>query len=250
MAFDSRQLQLKQKFIDGRGVWNDDWENFLKLDPDFFEKYLNWMLVPIKKRHLPPKVQEFIYITVNAAATHLHSPGIRAHIRAALDVGATKEEILEVLQLTSTVGIHACNIGVPLLLEVMKEEGVYKAQPLDSYRERLKAEFTEARGYWHQFWEEFLELDPEFFDGYTAFSSAPWKTGSLEPKYKELMYCAFDCAATHLYRPGLKVHMQNALRLGATPQQIMEVLEISSLIGISAVTTSMPMLADALQTKA
>lgn len=242
MPLEGRYEELKQKFLTGGGVWGDDWNAFLELDPLFFEKYLNWMLVPVKKRHLPTKVQEFIYITVNAAATHLHVPGIRFHIRAALAVGATKEEIMEVLELTSTVGIHACNIGIPLLVEVLKEEGMYTAKPMDEYRERLKDEFIASRGYWHVFWDDFLKLDPEFFEGYTAYSSSPWKTGSLEPKYKELIYCAFDCAATHLYRPGLRVHMQNALRLGATADQIMEVLEIASLLGIHGVTQSMPIL--------
>ncbi|KAH8812103.1 carboxymuconolactone decarboxylase [Xylogone sp. PMI_703] len=247
MSLDAKQLELKQKFVDGRGIWTEEWEHFLRLNPIFFEKYLNWMLVPVEKRHLPAKIQEFVHITVNAAVTHIHPSWIRAHIQAALAVGATKDEVLEVLELSSTVSIHACNIGIPTLLEVMKEEGLYQPKPLSDYQQRLKSQFTESRGYWHAFWEEFLELDPQFFDGYTALSSSPWKSGSLEPKYKELMYCAFDCACTHLYRPGLKVHMQNAIRLGATPEQVMEVLEIASLIGIQAVTTSMPILADELK---
>ncbi len=69
------------------------------------------------------------------------------------------------LELTSTLGIHACNIGVPLLLEVLEEAGVRKGpKPLDAHQEELKAEFTKNRGYWHQFWEGFLETDPELFE--------------------------------------------------------------------------------------
>ncbi|RFU30813.1 hypothetical protein B7463_g5520, partial [Scytalidium lignicola] len=249
MSLTVKQLELKQKFVDGRGIWTHEWESFLKLNPIFFEKYLNWMLVPIENRHLPAKIQEFVHITVNAAVTHIHRPAIRAHIQAALAVGATKEEVMEVLELSSTVSIHACNVGIPLLLEVLKEEGLYAPQPLSDYQQRLKTEFTESRGYWHPFWEELLELDPNFFDKYTALSASPWKSGSLEPKYKELMYCAFDCACTHLYRPGLKVHIQNALHLGATSNQVIEVLEIASLIGIQTVTTSMPILAEELEKK-
>jgi hypothetical protein len=33
----------------------------------------------------------------------------------ALELGATREEILEVLKLTTRLGIHACNVGVPIL---------------------------------------------------------------------------------------------------------------------------------------
>ncbi|WP_221336994.1 carboxymuconolactone decarboxylase family protein [Thermocatellispora tengchongensis] len=59
---------------------------------------------------------------------------------------------------------------------------------------------------------------------------------------KELIYCAFDASATHLYAPGLKLHMRNAVRYGATAEEIMEVLEIVSVIGIHAATTAAPML--------
>ncbi len=55
---------------------------------------------------------------------------------------------METLELTSTLVIHACNIGVPLLVEVMKEMGGYESylEGRDE-RERLKEEFTRKRGY-------------------------------------------------------------------------------------------------------
>jgi alkylhydroperoxidase/carboxymuconolactone decarboxylase family protein YurZ len=68
----------------------------------------------------------------------------------------------------------------------------------------------------------------------------------LEPKVKELVYIAFDAAATHLYVPGLKLHMRNAVRLGATAEEITEVLEIVSVIGIHAATVGVPILAEEL----
>ena len=161
--------------------------------------------MPVRKRVLDPKVREFIFIAADAAATHLYAPGIRQHIRAALDVGATAAEIMEVLELTSTLGIHACNIGIPLLIEVLEEEGLRTGPAeLTPRQEELKAEFTANRGYWHEFWDGLLELDPELFAAYVEFSSVPWRNGVLEPKVKEFVYIAFDAAATHLYVPGLQ----------------------------------------------
>ena len=118
------------------------------------------------------------------------------------------------LQLTSTLGIHACTVGVPLLQE---ELGGGRAGPSrrrsTERQERLKADFEEKRGYWHPFWDDLLELDPDFFEAYTEFSSYPWTNGVLEPKVKELIYTAFDASATHLYVPGLRQHIKNALAL-------------------------------------
>jgi alkylhydroperoxidase/carboxymuconolactone decarboxylase family protein YurZ len=249
MTLTTEQLQIKADFVQVRGMWSDTWERILELDPSFVRGYLNWSGLPWRRGVLEPKVKEFIYIAVDGAATHLYEPGIRQHIRAALAWGATAAEIMEVIELTSTLGIHACNIGVPLLIEVLEEEGLRSGPvPLDEYQERIKAEFTANRGYWHEFWDGLLELDPALFEAYTEFSSIPWKTGPLEPKIKELVYTAFDASATHLYVPGLKLHMRNAIRLGATTEEIMEVLEIASVIGIHAATVAVPMLAEELAT--
>jgi alkylhydroperoxidase/carboxymuconolactone decarboxylase family protein YurZ len=59
---------------------------------------------------------------------------------------------------------------------------------------------------------------------------------------REFVYIAFDTSSTHLYRVGLKLHIENALGYGATPQQILEVMEIASVIGIHTVTTGAPIL--------
>jgi len=59
---------------------------------------------------------------------------------------------------------------------------------------------------------------------------------------KELVYCAFDCASTHLYVPGLKLHMKNALGYGATPQEIVEVLEIATLLSLHTAHVAAPII--------
>jgi len=251
MSLSEKQLQAKAAFERSHGTWNAAWDSLLRLSPGFVEAYAGFAAVPWQKNHLPDKVKAFIAMVADAAATHLYRPGIQEHIEVAIAHGATREELVEVLQLISTVGIHASNVGVPVLLDVLEEEGMRDGpEPLDARREALKSSFIDNRGYWHSSWEGLLELDPELFDAYVEFSSEPWRTGVLEPKVKELMYCAFDAAATHLYVPGLKLHMRNALRYGATQEQIMEMLEIVSLIGIHGALEAAPLLEQALDRSA
>jgi alkylhydroperoxidase/carboxymuconolactone decarboxylase family protein YurZ len=247
MELTPRQQEIKADFIRLRGTWSDAWQGTLELDPEFLAAYLNLSLVPWRKTHLDPKVKELIYIAVDANATHMYLPGVRQHIKAALALGVTAQEIMEVLELAATLGIHAMNIGVPILVEVLAEKGLRTGPaPLNEYQEELKAEFTKVRGYWHSFWDEMLELDPELFAAYTEFSSVPWQTGVLAPKVKEFVYIAFDTAATHLYVKGLKLHIENALGYGATAQEILEIMEIASVLGIHAVTSSVPILIEEL----
>jgi alkylhydroperoxidase/carboxymuconolactone decarboxylase family protein YurZ len=61
------------------------------------------------------------------------------------------------------------------------------------------------------------------------------------------VYCAFDAAATHLYVPGLKLHYHNAFGYGATPEEIMEVLEIATQLSTHTSHLAMPILEQALQ---
>ena len=245
VSLTQRQQEIKDEFIRVRGAWGEAWEDVLRLDPEFLVAYLNFSAVPWRKNHLDDKVKEFIYIAIDANATHMYLPGVRQHIEAALKLGATRQEIMEVLELSATLGIHAMNIGVPILVEVLQEKGLRTGPaPLTEDQERIKADFTKTRGYWHAFWDEMLELDPELFAAYTEFSSHPWHHGTLEPKIKEFIYIAFDTAATHLYAKGLKLHIENAVGYGATAQEILEVMEIASVLGIHAITTAAPILAE------
>ncbi len=117
-----RQRQLKEQFTRERGYWNPLWDGVLRLDADFFEAYLNFSAVPWKNGTLEPKVKEFIYIAIDASTTHLYEPGLRLHIQNALGYGATKEEIMEVYELASVLGIHTCTLGVPVLMEELEQQ--------------------------------------------------------------------------------------------------------------------------------
>jgi alkylhydroperoxidase/carboxymuconolactone decarboxylase family protein YurZ len=99
------------------GDWNPLWSTLEQWDPDFMEAYLQLRNVPFTKGPLPKKYKELILIAINAATTHLYAPGVRRHIRNALSHGASREEILETIQLTTVLGIHACNLAVPILEE-------------------------------------------------------------------------------------------------------------------------------------
>jgi alkylhydroperoxidase/carboxymuconolactone decarboxylase family protein YurZ len=116
-----RQRELRDAFISERGYWNEFWDGLLTLDPEFFQAYLQFSAVPWRNGTLEPKIKELIYIAIDAATTHLYEPGLRQHIRNAIKYGATREEVMEVLELVSVLGIHACTLGVPILLEEFEQ---------------------------------------------------------------------------------------------------------------------------------
>ena len=240
--------RLRDEWTEAHGAWNEDWDDFAEVDPGFFERYVELAGHPWRHGPLDPKIKALVQLSVDAAATHLYAPGVRHHLRVAVSLGATPAEIVETLELTATMGIHACNVGVPILLEELEAAG----QPLEEgprteRQEEIKALFTTKRGYWNSFWDGILRLDPEFFAAYTSFSAYSWEQGVLEPKVKELIYTAFDVSATHMFTPGLRQHIRNALALGATKEEIMEVFELASGIGAKAFAVGAPALREELE---
>jgi alkylhydroperoxidase/carboxymuconolactone decarboxylase family protein YurZ len=97
------------------GYWNPNWDPIAEVDKVWMEKFLNMGLHG--KHVLDPKTYELIAIAVDASCTHMYAPGVRTHMRKALELGVTFEEIAAVLQLTSVLGIHTMSMGAPILLE-------------------------------------------------------------------------------------------------------------------------------------
>jgi alkylhydroperoxidase/carboxymuconolactone decarboxylase family protein YurZ len=200
MSLTDEQQQLKQRFDAelGSKAFDESWSRLLKHSPEMFAASLRLTAVPKKRGALSAKIQSLVLLAVAAASTHLHVPNIHRHTRSALRNGASKAEIVETLILTSTLGIHACNIGVPILFEVLRENGQELPKGMDGMSEeqwKLKEDFEKKRGYWHGFWEDFLRLSPDFFGAYTEFSSVPWTNegghGVLEPKVSLYTFISF-----------------------------------------------------------
>ena len=78
-------------------------------------------------------------------------------------------------------------------------------------------------------------------------SAHAWEHGSLEPKVKEFIYCAFDASATHMFEVGLRQHIANALRYGASAEELMEVFELASGIGVESFALALPALREAVR---
>jgi alkylhydroperoxidase/carboxymuconolactone decarboxylase family protein YurZ len=235
--------RLRAAWTEAVGAWTEDLGDFAEVDPGFFERYLDLAAHPWRHGVLEPKVKALVQLSVDAAATHLYGPGVRHHLIRALELGATAAEIIETLELTATMGIHACNVGVPILLEELAAAGrPLETRPLTAREEEVMADFIAKRGYWNDFWDGILRLDAEFFAAYTAFSAWSWEHGVLEPKVKELIYTAFDASATHMFLPGLRQHIRNAIAYGATREEIMEVFELASGIGAKSFALAAPVL--------
>jgi alkylhydroperoxidase/carboxymuconolactone decarboxylase family protein YurZ len=213
-------------------------------DPVWADTCERMALNPWKYEVLPRKTVELIGLAVNAACTNLNPEGTRRHIRAALDAGANRDEILMVIKMASLLSIHSCSLGAPILLEEAKAAGV--GAPEHRHSPTLLCDKLRAVGQWNEAWTPFYNLDPTWTEEFVAAGIPAYAGGVLSPKLAELLSIAFDASFTHMYAPGTRRHIKAALKLGATMEEIMEVLKLCVIEGVQACNLGVPILAEEL----
>ncbi|MFC4941884.1 carboxymuconolactone decarboxylase family protein [Pseudonocardia sp. GCM10023141] len=195
----------------------------------------------------PPYMPGLVKVAVCASTTTLYLPGLRAAIREALAAGATREHVVEAIAQSSVLGIHAAYSGLPILRSELASAGLSEAEAdpdLDARRTEIRTAFGAARGGWNETLDDILALDPELLAAYGTFSSVPWRSGRIPARFKELIYLAIDVQSTHLYEPGIRLHLGRAFTAGATREQVIAVIRIVTLIGFHAAEVGLPLLAE------
>ena len=227
---------------------NSPWASALgqlqEWDPEGAEPLLRVGASPWTSGVLPRKEVELISLALYCACTNLNEPGTRRHIRGALDAGATRDEVLWVLKGGAAMALHSCSLGVPILLEEMKAAGVTAAG--GPKPETPACDAMKAMGQWNTAWDPFYELSPLWTEEFLAFGIGLYEGGLFTPKFIELISIAFDASVTHMYAPGVSRHVKGALKAGATPEEIMAVLQICVSMGLQAVAQGVPILAEEL----
>jgi alkylhydroperoxidase/carboxymuconolactone decarboxylase family protein YurZ len=227
------------------GPWDDAFIQLAQWDPAWATACRKMTTNPWTSGVLPRKLVELISIAVNAACTNLNEDGTRRHIRAALEAGATRDEILVVLKMASLLSIHTCSLGAPILLEEAKAAGA-KVQAKAKVATPASDKLREA-GQWNTAWDPFFELDPLWTDQFMTVGGGIYMDGLLSAKDAELLSIAFDASITHMYAPGTRRHIRSALKAGATMEEIMEVLKLCVVQGAQACNLGVPILAEELE---
>jgi len=103
---------------------------------------------------------------------------------------------------------------------------------------KLIEKMEKERGF-GRLWRKLLaERDPDFMELWHNTTTHVLKDGALPQKIKEIICICVD--AVQLYEPGVRIHTRNALKLGATEQEIIEALETTVLPGIHYLSVPLP----------
>ena len=169
-------------------------------------------------------------------------------MRGALAAGAPREQLLFVLKCAAVMSIHSCSLGAPILLEEAKAAG-RSAAPAPAVATPA-VDAMKRIGQWNVAWDPFFALDPAWTDEFMATGAGIYGSGVVSAKDTELISIAFDASFTHMYAPGTRRHIHNALQAGATIEEIFEVLKLCVAQGAQACNLALPILAEELTRQA
>jgi alkylhydroperoxidase/carboxymuconolactone decarboxylase family protein YurZ len=228
------------------GPWDSALDTLREWDPKWAELCFKMSTNPWTHSVLPRKFIELVSVSLNAACTNLSASGTRHHIRAALEAGATREEVLFVLKCGSALSIHSCSLAAPIVLEEAKAANI-KLTPRTDTEPTPACDAMRRIGQWNTAWDPFFELDPLFTDQFMAMGGGIYQSGIMTPKEVELLSIALDASFTHMYAPGTRRHIKNALKAGATMEEIMEVLKLCVVQGVQTFNLGLPILVEELE---
>jgi len=128
----------------------------------------------------------------------------------------------------------------------MKRNGNGTSKSATPSRERKPSARATATGNWNPDWEPFAKLDPAWTEKVIAMAITPRVAGALDRKTIELIGIALDVSCTHLYAPGVRRHIQRALKAGATREEITAVLQLATTQGLHSMCVGGPILLEEL----
>ena len=106
----------------------------------------------------------------------------------------------------------------------------------------LIQQMEKERGFGRLWRAQLAERDPEFTEIVHNVAIHLFQDGALSRKMKEIICVC--CDAMQFYEPGVRIHLRNAIKLGATEQEIIEALEVTFLPGVHYLTAHLPAIVD------
>ena len=117
----NEQQALRDAYVSQFGDWPDFCDLWLRSDPGYFAAMFDLLAVGHQAGGLDERSSCLITLALNGCFTALNPAALRLQIRRALRLGIDRREILQVLQMTAHLGVHASAIGVPLLMDAIDQ---------------------------------------------------------------------------------------------------------------------------------
>lgn len=250
MQLTPEQEKFKEDYIRSRGYWVPFNDGLLAYAPDYLKQYLAYASVPAETGPLSAKDRELIYVAVDTSTTHMFGQGLGIHVRAALKVGCSPQELIEVMELATAQGLDSVSVGIGIVIEELVKAGMANdtdSRALTAEEAEAKEIFSEKFGSWPVWADQLVRRDLAYFRAMTAIMDGPALTGGLDERSKVLVRFALAAAPTHMSKEMMREHARTAIALGVTEAELIEVLQLVAHLGVHACVIGVPEIVTAVE---
>lgn len=179
--------------------------------------------------------EALITLGIAASVTSLDPTAVEAAIAAAFAAGATPQQVQEVISLVSGLGVHSLMVSAMPTIALAIRAGFPLDAALTDEQQELWSRHVGDDPFWASFNRELpgfldamLRLSADQFVAFFDYCAVPWKSGAVRAKLKELIAMASDATSAHRFLPGFRLHLANAIALGAGRAEVDRALEIAA----------------------
>lgn len=185
---------------------------------------------------LTPADSALIRLALALSPTCLNPAAIKIAGADALAAGVPGRALHEVAVLVSALGVHTLMAasGPLARLRAAAGEPVLSA-PLSPEQTAIRDRRIGADRYWQRFetavpdfLDPLLRQSPPAFEAFFDYCALPWRDRTLSALQMELISLAVDACLTHRFGPGFRLHLDNALNLGAGRAAIIATLDLAA----------------------
>lgn len=177
-----------------------------------------------------------IELATASSMSSLDPAAIDLAIANALSLGATSDQLQEILSLVAGLGVHSLMVAESRVTAALRHACVKFDEEMDGEKSRLWARYVQTNGtYWAKF-ENFspgflksmLHLSPMQFEAFFTFCAVPWRGKTVSAEIKELAAMACDSSPSHRFLAGFLFHLEMAIEMGIGQTAIREALDIAA----------------------
>lgn len=229
------QEHIKEKYKERRGYWRAWNDVLLDKYPEFLEKYANYAGYPAEKGPLDQRMIELIYVALDVSSNHLYEPGVKTHLKKAMEAGATSNDIIHLLHIVSWQGLSCVFEGASILVDELKggldvEKIASEHNEVDrkDQLERIKLAFPGGENNL----EALSMLDPGYLDLVIDFISMAPSGGGLSDRERFVIETALHSSFTGFNQEGLRCAIRGALRSGSNFKELLQVIQLGAHLSV------------------
>ena len=221
------------------------WDQLQRFSPETLDRLSHRIDVATKRKALDAKTRQLIYLGVDALVTHLYVEGLELHIENALKSGASIEEIVETLQVASTVSSEGYGTMIAVLGDEFDRRGLYwpadgtSVEEVDSFRTKCRG----ASRACPEWMDLALKSCPDSAIAHLDCCYSPRTQSKLGAKLTGLIGAALASSPPIADGRATRRYVELALDNDATPAEVVEAVHLTSGLGAHAYSVGMPALA-------